>query len=154
MQKKSLQGPIKMFLMLQYTNMGQVLDHQHIFYRNVKYNKNSRIMQLIIIILQNYTQVLEKDGWLDKSNLVPSYSMMHTLQDGYQIEPCSFTHNTDSSKLLVHQKSLLRTIVGPNMGIMWHKALHHCGSKSRLNPATKLAKDDMRLFICFGQKYN
>uniref|UniRef100_A0A7S2W040 Uncharacterized protein n=1 Tax=Eucampia antarctica TaxID=49252 RepID=A0A7S2W040_9STRA len=54
-------------------------------------------------------------------------------------------HNTDLSKLKVHRNSLLHIILGPNMGTMWHEALLHNASKSRINPTTGETSIDMRL---------
>ena len=101
--------------------------------------------------LKQYTINLEKGGWFNPANLkndmpmMPSYSMMLSLDDGYQLVLYSCTHNTDLSKLKVHRNSVLRIILGPNMGTMWHEALLHNASKSRINPTTGETSIDMRL---------
>jgi len=109
--------------------------------------------------LKEYTSRLHTDGWFDQCNLkeempvMPSCSMMHALWDGYQIVLYSCTYNTDLGKLKVYRKSLLQIILGPNMGVMWHEVLLHCGSISHFDSITQLTKEDMRLFTYIWQEH-
>jgi len=109
--------------------------------------------------LKEYTSRLHTDGWFDQCNLkeempvMPSCSMMHALWDGYQIVLYSCTYNTDLGKLKVYRKSLLQIILGPNMGVMWHEVLLHCGSISHFDSITQLTKEDMRLFTYLWQEH-
>ena len=107
-----------------------------------------------------YFNQLEKEGWLNEANMkdemptTPSYSMMLSLEDGFQIVMWSCTHNHKMSKdFKVHRNCKLRFILPKNMGIMWHEGLFHGGSKSRYNHDGTATKEDMRLFTYLWQKF-
>lgn len=59
--------------------------------RKKRYNVNSTHMKPIYNALKNYTDKLVNDGWFNKVNIkeeipvMSSYSIMHSLQDRYQI---------------------------------------------------------------------
>ena len=79
-------------------------------------------------------------------HITPSYSMMLSLEDGFQIGMRSGTHNHKLGKdFQVHCNCMIRFILPKNFGILWYEGLYHGGSKSRNNPDGTVS-EDMRLF--------
>lgn len=71
----------------------------------------------------------------------PSYSLMHSLKDGFSILMYSGTHRAKlSGDMCMHKYNAVRIILPEWMAIIWHEALYHAGAKSREG------LQDMRLF--------
>ena len=109
--------------------------------------------------LESHLEALKKDGWLNEENMktdmptTPSYSMMHSLKDGFQIVMWCCTHNHKlGHDFKVHRNCKIRFILPKNMGILWHEGLYHGGSKSRNKPDGTLY-EDMRFFTYLWQYY-
>ena len=90
---------------------------------------------------------LTKRGFYDPENLVesmpttPSYSIMHSLRDGFEILMYSGSHRLKlSPRLCLHHADAVRIILPEWMMIIWHESLYHAGAKSRNN------SEDMRFF--------
>ena len=71
----------------------------------------------------------------------PSYSLMHSLKDGFSILMYSGSHRTKLCKAMcMHKYNAVRIILPEWMAIIWHESLFHAGAKSREG------LQDMRLF--------
>ena len=124
---------------------------------NQRRNKAKTIMARIREPLKVYFDQLRNEGWLNEANMkdemptAPSFSMMHSLEEGFQIVMWSCTHNHKlGTDFKVHRNSKIRFIMPKNMGIMWHEALFHGGSKSRSYP-DGTTMEYMRLFTYLWQ---
>ena len=122
-------------------------------------NLANRRMKKIRGPLESRLEALKKDGWLNEENMktdmltTPSFSMMLSLEDGFQIVMWCCTHNHKlGHDFKVHRNYKIRFILPKNMGILWHEGLYHGGSKSRNNPDGTLL-EDMRLFTYLWQYY-
>jgi hypothetical protein len=76
---------------------------------------------------------------------MPSFSMIHSLHDGFNIVMYSGTHDQRNSLLKIHRKNGLRLTLRKHMLIIFHQGLIHAGGKSRKGK-DKLTMEDMRLF--------
>ena len=62
----------------------------------------------------------------------PSYSLMHSLEEGFSILMYSGTHRTKlRPDMCMHKYSAVRIILPPWMAIIWHESLFHAGAKCR-----------------------
>ena len=79
----------------------------------------------------------------------PSYSIMHSLRQGFSIVMYSGTHrvNLDDNSLRMHKANGVRLHLPPWMYLVWHESLYHSGAKSRNTPRYQF---DMRFFHTFG----
>ena len=62
----------------------------------------------------------------------PSFSMMHSLSEGYSIKVFSSTHNTKAEEGQLHKKNAVRLVLPPDTILLWHERVYHAGAKSRL----------------------
>jgi len=89
--------------------------------------------------MKDHCIFLRSIGWLgDQANLrvnmptTPSYSFMHSLEDGFEIVMYSCTHNTRlDGDLIIHKHQGTRLILGANMSLGYNEATLHGASKSR-----------------------
>ncbi len=71
----------------------------------------------------------------------PSYSLMHSLKDGFSILMYSGTHRAIlRGEMCMHKYNAVRIILPEWMAIIWHESLFHADAKSRDG------LQDMRLF--------
>lgn len=92
--------------------------------KKLQINVSLRIMQPVMIALSWHCDYLEADEWFKESNRkehttsTHSYSMMHSLEEGYQIVMYSCTRNTDLSKMCVSHNSSVRLILPEAMAVI------------------------------------
>jgi hypothetical protein len=79
----------------------------------------------------------------------PSYSIMHSLREGFSIVMHSGTHKVNLADLALHmhKANRVRLHLLPWMGLIWHESLYHSGAKSRDTPYYQA---DMRFLHTFG----
>ena len=71
----------------------------------------------------------------------PSYSSMHSLEDGFSILMYSGTHQLKlRPDMCLHKYNNVGIILLELMSIIWHESLSHAGAKSR-------DTQDMRFFL-------
>ena len=80
---------------------------------------------------------LEKNSWFAEYNQDevidhPSFSVMHTMSDGFSIKSWSATHSTAPEEGQLHQQNCVRIVVPPDMILVWHQRLFHAGARCRL----------------------
>ena len=62
----------------------------------------------------------------------PSYSIMHSLEDGFSILMYSGSHRvTLNPDICLHNYNAVRIILPEWMAIIWHESLFHAGTRSR-----------------------
>jgi phosphotransferase system IIA component len=101
--------------------------------------------------LKQHKQYMESLGWYNSTNwnpfmpTKPSYSIMHSLREGFSIVIHSGTHrvNLDDQSLRMHKANGVRLHLPPWMCLIWHESLYHSGAKSRDTPRYQF---DMRFF--------
>ena len=72
----------------------------------------------------------------------PSYSMMHSLKDGFSILMYSGTHQLNLGQdICLHKYNAVRIILPEWIATIWHESLFHAGAKSTEG------LQDMRFFI-------
>jgi hypothetical protein len=75
-----------------------------------------------------------------------SYSMMHSLADGFSIVLYSGTHQGLSRDVL-HRNDAVRLILGPDMVVVWHEGVLHSGAKTRsMGFCGESMRSDLRFF--------
>ena len=76
----------------------------------------------------------------------PSFSMMHSLEDGFSIVMYSHSHRVNlESGCPLHDRCGIRIILPKWMAIIWHEGLLHSGARSR-DGTLGLPLEDMRFF--------
>jgi len=101
---------------------------------------NIKIKKKILNKMKAHHKYLKDDGWLeDNENLrqnlptKPSYSMMHSLEQGFQIGRYSCTHSTRADgQLIIHKNHATILILAPGMTVIWDKATLYSASKSKI----------------------
>ena len=63
----------------------------------------------------------------------PSFSVMHSLSDGFSIVLFSNTHNIQRWPYLVHQSMGIRLVLKLGMPLILDSFVLHCRGKSRVN---------------------
>ena len=119
-------------------------------------NRKNKFMR----IWNRYLEILREGGWPipnkgdppteinPPSHLrgkPPSYSMMHSLEEGMSIIMYSCTYNAPAVPFSIHCDQGIRLLLPPDCTLFWHQATLHCGARSRINSIGQ-HKDDMRLF--------
>ena len=85
--------------------------------------------------------MFDDDNLTDEMPPKPSYSLMHSLQEGFSILMYSNTHRTKLRRdMCMHKCNTVRIILPEWMAIIWHESLFHAGVKFRDG------LHDMRLF--------
>ena len=79
-----------------------------------------------------------------------SYSMMHSLVDGFSIILYLGTHK-GLSKDKHHRNDAVRLVLGNDMVVLWHEGLLHSGARSRAMTTdgtgiSEAIRKDLRLF--------
>ena len=101
----------------------------------------------------NYMEFLKKNKMMGPNthdNENPSYSIMHSLSEGFSVVLYTGTHGGLTSKPIC-RNAAIRLILGPAMIVMWRENLLHSGAKSRTeyqidsNQRGKI-KQDLRFF--------
>ena len=84
-----------------------------------------------------HKEYLETQGWLKDNSIrpflaeKPSYSLMHSLFDYFDIIMYSRTHKMSYDECThIHSHNRLRIRVATGMCILWNEALYHSGAKS------------------------
>ena len=63
----------------------------------------------------------------------PSYSVMHSLSQGFSIVLFSGTHNICTTPSLLHRNNAVRLVLPSDMVVLWHERTYHGGAQSRLS---------------------
>ena len=75
----------------------------------------------------------------------PSFSIMHSLREGFSIHMYSGSHRVNIHEWLqMHHPNAIEIILPPWMMIIWHEALFHAGAKSR--GTQEGTQEDLRFF--------
>ena len=89
-------------------------------------------------VLKMHVKYLKENNWynpvnfVDKMPTTPSYSIMHSLEEGFSIVMYSGTHRVNLyGPLVMHQANAVRLHLPPWMCIIWHESLYHSGAKAR-----------------------
>ena len=90
-------------------------------------------LHALVMLLRVVSQI-----WLFQKNvgaktIPPSFSVMHSLSDGFSIVLFSNTHNIQQEPYLVHQSMGIRLVLKLGMSLIWNGFLLHCGGKSKVN---------------------
>ena len=111
---------------------------------------NSKCKKQALKVLRYHISYLQSKHFYDDRNLkiemppTPSYSMMHSLKDGFCILMYSCSHRVNlRSSLCLHSCNSVRIILPEWMAIIWHETLFHGGAMSRTYPLLQI---DMRFF--------
>ena len=84
----------------------------------------------------------------------PSYSIMHSLREGFSILMYSGSHRVNLQDwFCLHHANAIKIILPPDMMIIWHEALFHAGAKSR-NNQDGIPQEDLRFFSYVWPKVN
>ena len=83
---------------------------------------------------KNYLEkgILLPENLIDEETKNPSFSMMHSLSQGFSIMLFSATHKTKARRGMLHKPNAVRLVLGPDMVLIWHERTYHCGTRSRL----------------------
>ena len=107
---------------------------------------NQSAKKQVLRILRRHVSYLEDMNMFNKENFhpsmptTPSYSIMHSLEDGFSVLMYSGSHRVRlNSNICLHKYNAVRIILPEWMAIIWHESLFHAGTRSR-NTA------DMRFF--------
>jgi hypothetical protein len=122
--------------------------------KKVKQRLNNQLKKGAIDALKEYKQYMESLGWYNSTNwkivmpTKPSYSIMHSLREGFSIVMYSGTHrvNLANQSLHMHKGNGVRLHLPPWMCLIWHESLYHSGAKSRDTPTYQF---DMRFLHTF-----
>ena len=77
---------------------------------------------------------------------LPSYSIMHSLDEGFSIVMYSGSHRVNlRAGFCLHKNCGIRIILPKWMAIIWHESLYHSGGKSRTRQWV-ITLEDMRFF--------
>lgn len=88
------------------------------------------------------------ENLLESMPKIPSYSIMHSLKEGFSILMYSGSHRVKlSPSLCLHHCNAVRIILPECMMIIWHESLYHAGCKSRDG------LEDMRFFAYVWAEY-
>ena len=79
----------------------------------------------------------------DSVDIPDSYSMMESLEDGYNLVVYTGTHH--SCPLTLHKSLGLRIVLADGLTLIWNGNLVHSGGRSRCDSKKEISKD-MRLF--------
>ena len=106
--------------------------------QKVRQRKNQHSKDVFKKPMKRHLLYLEKMGWFkdsSKEEIIdnPSYSVMHSLSQGYTIKLWSCTHNTYGVKGQLHLPNVVRLVVPPDMILIWHQRLYHAGARCRLH---------------------
>ena len=110
-----------------------------------------------VCALKEHTKLMESLGWYNSTNMTRSmptklsYSITHSLKQGFSIVIYSGTHrvNLDDNSLHMHKGNGVRLHIPPWMCLVWHESLYHSGAKSRDTPRYQ---EDMR-FVAYIWPY-
>ena len=110
--------------------------------KKLKQKANNQLKKGAIDALKEYNQFMESLGWYNSINwklcmpTKPSYSIMHSLKEGFSIVMYSGTHrvNLDDNSLHMHKGNGVRLHIPPWMCLVWHESIYHSGAKSRNTP--------------------
>ena len=110
--------------------------------KHLKQKRNNQLKKGAIIALKEHKQFMESLGWYNSINMKlsmptkPSYSIMHSLKQGFSIVIFSGIHrvNLDDSSLRMHKGDRVRLHLPPWMCLVWYESLYYSGEKSRDTP--------------------
>lgn len=112
--------------------------------------ENKRFKNKLNKKIKEHKRMLQEHGYFRDENLKrdmpprPSYSIMHSLEEGFSIVLYSRSHRVNlSSRLHLHRNCAIRLILGPEMCLIWHEGIFHSGAKSRNTPDPQ---QDLRFF--------
>ena len=89
-----------------------------------------------------YETINQKEGMPSR----PSFSMMHSLEDGFSIVMYSHSHHVNLGHgCRLHDRCGIRIILPKWMAIIWHEGVLHSGARSRTGEGD-LTLEDMRFF--------
>ena len=119
--------------------------------KNQKQKVTNQLKKGATRALKEHRLFMEGLDWYHKINwnpimpTTPSYSLMHSLREGFSIVMYSGTHrvNLEDESLHMHKSNGVRIHLPPWMCIIWHESLYHSGAKSRDTPHYQA---DMRFF--------
>ena len=118
--------------------------------KQIRLKQNRKCKKRALKILNEHIKYLQSKHLYDVRNFkvemppTPSYSIMHSLKDGFSIMMYSGSHRVNlRSGLCLHSNNSVRIILPEWMAIIWHEALYHGGAMSRTNPEVMI---DMRFF--------
>ena len=99
--------------------------------------KRKKVRSKYRVLYQLHKEYLETQGWLKDNSIrpflteKPSYSLMHSLSDYFDIIMYSRTHKTSYDECTrIHSHNRLRIRVATGMCIIWNESLYHNGAKS------------------------
>ena len=102
----------------------------------LKVNQNSK--KLTLKVLGRHISYLKEMGMYNEDNFnpsmptTPSFSLMHSLEDGFSILMYSGSHRVRlNPTTCLHNYNAVRIILPEWMAIIWHESLFHAGAKSR-----------------------
>ena len=120
--------------------------------KKARHDKNYEAKEIVKQKLKIHRNFLKSIDFYKSSNYLtympptPSYSIMHSLQEGFSILMYSGSHRVNLHPgLHLHHCNAVKIILPPNMMIIWHEALFHAGAKSRKTPQGA-HKEDLRFF--------
>ena len=118
--------------------------------RKLKQNRSGK--KAALTYLRWHRNILKGKNFYDERNIVtsmpktPSFSIMHSLKDGFSIVMYSGSHRVNlSSRLCLHRDNAVRIILPEWMMIIWHESLFHASTRSRFNRHGS-DKEDLRFF--------
>ena len=107
---------------------------------------NQSAKKQVLRILRRHVSYLEDMNMFNKENFhpsmptTPSYSIMHSLEDGFSVLMYSGSHRVRlNPNICLHKYNAVRIILPEWMAIIWHESLFHAGTRSRNT-------EDMRFF--------
>ena len=104
----------------------------------IRLKKNRKAKERALKVLKNHISFLKEMKFYDEINLkaeiptLPSYSIMHSLDEGFSIVMYSGSHRVNlRAGFCLHKNCGIRIILPKWMAIIWHESLYHSGGKSR-----------------------
>jgi hypothetical protein len=118
----------------------------------IRLKKNRKAKERALKVLKNHIDYLNEMKFYEEINVkvemptCPSYSIMHSLDEGFSIVMYSRSHCVNlRSGFCLHKRNGIRIILPKWMAIIWHESLYHAGGKSRTRHWT-ITLQDMRFF--------
>jgi len=120
--------------------------------KSIRLKKNRKAKEKALKVLKIHIAYLHKMKFYEEINLkiemptCPSYSIMHSLHEGFSIVMYSGSHRVNlRSGFCLHKRCGIRIILPKWMAIIWHESLFHAGGKSRTREWI-ITLEDMRFF--------
>ena len=120
--------------------------------KSIRLKKNRKAKERGLKILKNHIAYLKEMKFYEDINLKtemptrPSYSIMHSLEQGFSIVMYSRSHRVNlQSGFCLHNRCGIRLIFPKWMAIIWHESLYHAGGKSRTREWV-ITLEDLRFF--------